>query len=108
MKDAVIEFWEDFASPHSYLAAARIKRLAAGSKIRQEWRPFLLGPICKQNDPSPSGIRARRSGATAGATCSGSVPPRAWPCACLQAIRATAFSLRAPRSLPSMKAGDPS
>jgi 2-hydroxychromene-2-carboxylate isomerase len=55
MKEAVIEFWYEFASPYSYLAAARIERLAAGSRIRLEWWPFLLGPILKQrsHDPSP-------------------------------------------------------
>lgn len=55
MKEAVIEFWYEFASPYSYLAAARIERLAAGRAIRLEWRPFLLGPIFKQRgrDPSP-------------------------------------------------------
>lgn len=35
-----IEFWFDFASPYSYLAAQRIEDLTA---VR--WRPFLLGPI---------------------------------------------------------------
>jgi 2-hydroxychromene-2-carboxylate isomerase len=51
----VIEFWYEFASPYSYLAAARIERLAAGRPIRIDWRPFLLGPIFKQraHDPSP-------------------------------------------------------
>ncbi|MGO8920974.1 MAG: 2-hydroxychromene-2-carboxylate isomerase [Stellaceae bacterium] len=55
MKEAVIEFWYEFASPYSYLAAARIERLAAGRPIRLEWCPFLLGPIFKQrgHDPSP-------------------------------------------------------
>jgi 2-hydroxychromene-2-carboxylate isomerase len=55
MKLAVIEFWYDFASPYSYLAAARIERLIAGRPLRLEWRPFLLGPIFKQrgHDPSP-------------------------------------------------------
>lgn len=48
-------FWQGFASPYPHLAAARIERLAAGSKIRLEWRPFPLGPIFKQrsHDPSP-------------------------------------------------------
>ena len=50
-----IEFWYEFASPYSYLAAARIERLAAGRPIRLDWRPFLLGPIFKTrgHDPSP-------------------------------------------------------
>jgi 2-hydroxychromene-2-carboxylate isomerase len=38
-----VEFWFEFASTYSYLAAERIEKLAAGVPIR--WRPFLLGPI---------------------------------------------------------------
>ncbi len=51
----LIEFWYDFASPYSYLAAARIERLVAGTAIRLAWRPFLLGPIFarRSHDPSP-------------------------------------------------------
>lgn len=51
----VIEFWYEFASPYSYLAAARIERLAAERAIRLDWRPFLLGPIFQRrpHDPSP-------------------------------------------------------
>jgi 2-hydroxychromene-2-carboxylate isomerase len=41
----VVEFWYEFASTYSYLAAMRIEDLAdeAGAEVR--WRPFLLGPI---------------------------------------------------------------
>jgi 2-hydroxychromene-2-carboxylate isomerase len=41
----VLEFWYEFASTYSYLAAMRIEDLAeeAGAEVR--WRPFLLGPI---------------------------------------------------------------
>jgi 2-hydroxychromene-2-carboxylate isomerase len=39
----VIDFWFEFASPYSYLAAARIGEVARGVTVR--WRPFLLGPI---------------------------------------------------------------
>jgi len=51
----LLEFWYEFASPYSYLAAARIEALVAGMPIRLEWRPFLLGPILAQrpHDPSP-------------------------------------------------------
>ena len=38
-----LEFWFDFASPYSYLAASRIEDLYP----RVRWRPFLLGPIFK-------------------------------------------------------------
>ena len=40
-----IEFWFDFASPYSYLAAERIEALCAKSELSVHWRPFLLGPI---------------------------------------------------------------
>lgn len=50
-----LEFWYDFASPYCYLSAARIETLVAGTPIRLEWRPFLIGPILAQrpNDPTP-------------------------------------------------------
>lgn len=38
-----VEFWFEFASTYSYLAAERIEKLAAGVPVL--WRPFLLGPI---------------------------------------------------------------
>lgn len=55
MSGAIVEFWYEFASPYSYLAAHRIERLAATAGIRLDWRPFLLGPILAQraHDPSP-------------------------------------------------------
>ncbi len=55
MSGTTVEFWYEFASPYSYLAAARIERLVAGTSIRLDWRPFLLGPILAQrtHDPSP-------------------------------------------------------
>ena len=40
-----VEFWYDFASPYSYLAAARIEDLAGERGVGVVWRPFLLGPI---------------------------------------------------------------
>ncbi|HZB92889.1 MAG TPA: 2-hydroxychromene-2-carboxylate isomerase [Stellaceae bacterium] len=52
---ATLEFWYDFASPYSYLAAGRIEGLAAGKMLAILWRPFLLGPIFRMrpHDPSP-------------------------------------------------------
>jgi 2-hydroxychromene-2-carboxylate isomerase len=41
----VVEFWFDFASTYSHLAAARIETVAAARGVRVRWRPFLLGPI---------------------------------------------------------------
>jgi 2-hydroxychromene-2-carboxylate isomerase len=41
----VLEFWYEFASTYSYLAAMRIEALAADADVEVRWRPFLLGPI---------------------------------------------------------------
>jgi 2-hydroxychromene-2-carboxylate isomerase len=41
----VLEFWYEFASTYSYLAAMRIETLAAAAGVDIRWRPFLLGPI---------------------------------------------------------------
>src|SRR6478735_5740179 len=58
MADPVLDFWFDFASTYSYLAAARIRPLAAAAKVRVRFRPFLLGPIFKAQgwDTSPFNI----------------------------------------------------
>jgi len=40
-----VQFWFEFASTYSYLAAMRVADLAAGRGVAFEWRPFLLGPI---------------------------------------------------------------
>jgi len=50
-----LEFWYDFASPYSYLAASRIEKLVADQPIRLVWKPFLIGPILKRrpSDSSP-------------------------------------------------------
>jgi 2-hydroxychromene-2-carboxylate isomerase len=55
MADPALDFWFDFASTYSYLAAARIRALAAAAKVQVRFRPFLLGPIFKANgwDTSP-------------------------------------------------------
>jgi 2-hydroxychromene-2-carboxylate isomerase len=41
----VLEFWYEFASTYSYLAAMRIETLAEAAGVDIQWRPFLLGPI---------------------------------------------------------------
>ncbi|MBL4802620.1 MAG: 2-hydroxychromene-2-carboxylate isomerase [Emcibacter sp.] len=53
-----IEFWYEFASTYSYLAAERIQSLAQSNGMDIAWRPFLLGPIFKSQgwDTSPFGI----------------------------------------------------
>ncbi len=42
-----IEFWFDFGSTYSYLAAMRIEGMASLRGVKVLWRPFLLGPIFK-------------------------------------------------------------
>ncbi|MCP4004962.1 MAG: 2-hydroxychromene-2-carboxylate isomerase [bacterium] len=50
-----LEFWFEFASTYSYLAAARIEELARAAAAPTVWRPFLLGPIFRVQgwDDSP-------------------------------------------------------
>jgi 2-hydroxychromene-2-carboxylate isomerase len=40
-----LEFWYEFASTYSYLAAMRIEAMAKAAEVAVRWRPFLLGPI---------------------------------------------------------------
>lgn len=42
-----LEFWYEFASPYSYLSAIRIEELAQKHSFEIIWKPFLLGPIFK-------------------------------------------------------------
>jgi len=46
---ARIDFWYDFASTYSYLAAMRAGPLAQAAGVVLRWRPFLLGPIFKSH-----------------------------------------------------------
>ena len=43
-----IEFWFDFASTYSYPAAMRVEEVARRYGCEVKWRPFLLGPIFKE------------------------------------------------------------
>ena len=43
-----VEFWFEFASTYSYLAASRVGAAARQAGIELAWRPFLLGPIFGQ------------------------------------------------------------
>lgn len=45
MARASLDFYYEFASTYSYLAAARIGPLAEAAGVDIQWRPFLLGPI---------------------------------------------------------------
>jgi 2-hydroxychromene-2-carboxylate isomerase len=49
-----LEFWFDFASPYSYLAATRIERAVAGTGIAIDWRPFLIGPLLARRRDRPT------------------------------------------------------
>ncbi len=40
-----LEFWFDFASTYSYVAAMRIEALCRDAGVALAWKPFLLGPI---------------------------------------------------------------
>lgn len=50
-----LDFFYEFASTYSYVAAMRIAPLAKAAGIAVRWRPFLLGPIFKAQgwDTSP-------------------------------------------------------
>jgi 2-hydroxychromene-2-carboxylate isomerase len=59
---AEIEFWYEFGSTYSYPAAMRIEPLAADAGVSLRWRPFLLGPIFKEQgwNDSPFNIFAAK------------------------------------------------
>ncbi|MGJ0510994.1 2-hydroxychromene-2-carboxylate isomerase [Methylocystis sp.] len=40
-----LEFWFEFASTYSYVAAEEVEEMASAARIEVVWRPFLLGPI---------------------------------------------------------------
>jgi 2-hydroxychromene-2-carboxylate isomerase len=54
-RQPVLEFWYEFASTYSYLAAMRIEAAAEAAGVGLVWRPVLLGPIFKAQgwDSSP-------------------------------------------------------
>jgi 2-hydroxychromene-2-carboxylate isomerase len=43
-----LEFWFEFASTYSHIAAQRIEAAARNAGVPVVWRPFLLGPIFQQ------------------------------------------------------------
>lgn len=43
-----LEFWFEFASTYSYPAALRVEEAARAAGVEVVWRPFLLGPIFKE------------------------------------------------------------
>lgn len=50
-----VDFWYEFASTYSFLAAERIERLAAQRGVALAWKPFLLGVVFRKQgyDTSP-------------------------------------------------------
>jgi 2-hydroxychromene-2-carboxylate isomerase len=59
-----LDFWYEFASTYSYLAALRIEAAAQERKMDIAWRPFLLGPIFKAQgwDSSPFNLFPAKGG----------------------------------------------
>jgi 2-hydroxychromene-2-carboxylate isomerase len=57
-----LDFWFEFASTYSYPAAMRIGPLANAASVTVRWRPFLLGPIFKNQgwDTSPFNLYAAK------------------------------------------------
>jgi 2-hydroxychromene-2-carboxylate isomerase len=57
-----LEFWFDFASTYSYVAAMRIESLCGDAGVSLTWTPFLLGPIFGMQgwDDSPFNLNPRR------------------------------------------------
>ena len=52
----MLEFWYEFASTYSYPTAMRIDDAAAAAGVTVRWRPFLLGPLFRDQqglDDSP-------------------------------------------------------
>src|SRR6185503_2219 len=43
-----IQAWFEFASTYSYPGVQRVEALAATSGLAVEWKPFLLGPIFRE------------------------------------------------------------
>ena len=101
-----VDFWFDFASTYSYLAALRIGPLAQAAKVSIRWRPFLLGPIFKARgwDTSPFNIypdKGRYMWRDMERLCQaqglGLVRPQPFPQASLLAARAALTSAVEPR-----------
>lgn len=57
-----LEFWFDFASTYSYIAAMRIQALCEREGVALVWVPFLLGPIFQLQgwNDSPFNLNERR------------------------------------------------
>ncbi|TGK04929.1 2-hydroxychromene-2-carboxylate isomerase [Leptospira semungkisensis] len=51
---SILSFWFEFSSTYSYLSVGRIKSVCEKEGIEFEWKPFLLGPIFKEQGMSDS------------------------------------------------------
>ena len=40
-----LQFWFEFASTYSYVAAMQVEEQAAAAGVQVQWKPFLLGPL---------------------------------------------------------------
>src|SRR5712671_1695952 len=45
MTKPILEFWFEFASTYSHIAAQRIEATAKSRGVDVAWKPFLLGPL---------------------------------------------------------------
>ena len=45
MNAGPVEFWFEFASTYSYVAAMRVEEAARVARVPLVWKPFLLGPL---------------------------------------------------------------
>ncbi len=43
-----VQFWFEFASTYSYIAAHRVETVAVAAGVPVEWKPFLLGPLFRR------------------------------------------------------------
>ena len=46
--NTTFEFWYDFSSPFTYLAATQVEKVAARTGATLVWRPMLLGAVFKE------------------------------------------------------------
>ena len=58
-----MQFWFDFASTYSYVAALRVEEACTAASVSLEYKPFLLGPLFEQQlgiRDSPFNVHAER------------------------------------------------
>lgn len=50
----LVEFWFEFGSTYTYVAALRVEEAARRAGVTLRWRPFLLGPLFRRQGWSDS------------------------------------------------------